>query len=254
MKMPSFDLTGKVAIVTGATKGLGYGMALMMAKFGADIVVASRTAADCERVAAEIEGIGREALAIPTDVSKKEQVDKLVRATMEKFNKIDILINNAGVGLTNLALDVPEEEWDRVVDIDLKGVFFVAQAVGKVMVEQKSGNVINIASLGGVISSSRLVPYMAAKAGVIHMTKGLAVEWAKYNIRVNGVAPGYVLTPLTEEVVNNEKTYKTLTGLTPMKRLGTVEEIANVVMFLASDASSYITGETIIVDGGRHAL
>lgn len=254
MKMPSFDLTGKVAIVTGATKGLGYGMALMLANHGANIVVASRTSADCEKVAAEIEGIGRKVLACPTDVSKKDQVNNLVMSTMEIFGKIDILVNNAGVGLTNLAIDVPEEELDKVIDIDLKGVFLVAQAVGKVMVEQKSGNVINIASLGGVISSSRLVPYMAAKAGVIHMTKGLAVEWAKYNIRVNGVAPGYVLTPLTKEVVNNEKTYKTLTGLTPMRRLGTVEEIANVVMFLASDASSYITGETIIVDGGRHAL
>lgn len=250
----SLDLTGKVAIVTGDTKGLGYGMAIKLANHGADIVVVSRTPEDCDRVAAEIEGMDRKALACPTDVSKKDQVDNLVKCTMEKFGKIDILVNNAGVGITKLSTKVTEEEWDKVVDIDLKGVFLVAQAVSRVMINQNAGNIINIASLGGIISSSRLVPYMAAKAGVIHMTKGLAVEWAKYNIRVNGVAPGYVRTPMTEEVVNNEKVYKALTGLTPMKRLGTVDEIANVVMFLASDASSYITGETIIADGGRHAL
>jgi len=248
------DLNGKVAIVTGATKGLGYGMALKLANHGANIVVASRTVEDCRKVADEIESIGNEVLSCPTDVSKKIQVDKLVESTVEKFGKIDILVNNAGVGITKLAKDLTEEEWDNVVDIDLKGVFLVAQSVSKVMIKQNSGNIINIASLGGIISSSRLIPYMAAKAGVIHMTKGLAVEWAKYNIRVNGVAPGYVLTPLTEKVVNNKKTYKALTGLTPMRRLGTVDEIANVVLFLASDASTYITGETIIVDGGRHAL
>lgn len=254
MRMPSFDFSGKVAVVTGATKGLGYGMALMLANHGADIVVSSRTAADCEKVAAEIASLGRKALACPADVSQKNQVDNLVKAAVDQFGKIDILANNAGVGITKLALEVSEKEWDRVLDIDLKGVWLMAQAVGRVMVEQQRGAIINIASLGGVIASSRLVPYMTAKAGVIHMTKGLAVEWAKYNVRVNGVAPGYVLTPMTEEVVNNEKTYQTLTGLVPMKRLGTVEEIANVVTFLASDAASFITGETIIVDGGRHAL
>lgn len=254
MKKLSFDLTGKVAIVTGDTKGLGYGMAIMLANHGADIVVTSRTPEDCERIAAEIKAMGRNVLACPADVSKKDQVDNLIKSTMDKFGKIDILVNNAGVGITRLALDVSEEEWDEIVDIDLKGVFLMAQAVAKVMVKQNSGNIINIASLGGVIASSRLAPYMAAKAGVIHMTKGLAVEWAKYNIRVNGVAPGYVLTPMTEEVVKDERTYKILTGLTPMRRLGTVEEIANVITFLASDASSYINGETIIVDGGRHAL
>lgn len=254
MNKLSLDLTGKVAIVTGDTKGLGYGMGHLLAAHGADIVVTSRTKADCEKVAEEFKGLGTKVLVCPTDVSKKDQVDNLVISTVNQFGKIDILVNNAGVGITCSALEVSEEEWNKIIDIDLKGVFLTSQAVAKVMKKQRSGSIINIASLGGIISSSKLVPYMAAKAGVIHMTKGLAVEWAKYNIRVNGVAPGYVLTPMTEEVLRDEKTYQALTGLTPMRRLGTVQEIANVVLFLATDASSYMTGETIIVDGGRHAL
>lgn len=252
MKMNLFDLTGKVAIVTGGTKGLGYGQALMLANCGADIVIASRTASDCERVAAEITAMGRKALACPTDVTQKSQVDNLVKATVAKFGKIDILVNNAGVGIAKLAVNVTEEDWDKVVDTNLKGVWLMAQAVGEVMVEQKSGNIINIASVAGKSSSSRMVPYMASKSGVIHMTKALALEWARFNIRVNGVAPGYVLTPLTEETVANEKALKAIINLVPMKRLGEVKEIANVVTFLASDTSSFITGETIMVDGGRH--
>ncbi|MBP1924926.1 NAD(P)-dependent dehydrogenase (short-subunit alcohol dehydrogenase family) [Sedimentibacter acidaminivorans] len=254
MNKQSYDFTGKVAIITGSTKGLGYGMAMLLAKNGADVVVNSRHNDDCEKVAEELRKIGRKVLAFSADVSKREQVEKMIDKTVECFGRIDILVNNAGVGITKSSFDVTEKEWDEVINIDLKGVFFTSQLAGRVMAKQKSGNIINIASLGGVISSAKLVPYMAAKSGVIHMTKGLAVEWSKYNIRVNAVAPGYVPTPMTEPILKDEKSYKILTGLTPMRRLGEVEEIANVVMFLASDYSKYITGETIIADGGRHTL
>lgn len=254
MNKQSYDFTGQVAIITGSTKGLGYGMAKLLATNGADLVVNSRSCDDCEKVAEELRNTGRKVLAFSADVSKREQVEKMIDKTMEVFGRIDILVNNAGVGITKSSLDVTQEEWDEVMNIDLKGVFFTSQLAGRVMAKQKKGNIVNIASLGGVISSAKLIPYMAAKAGVIHMTKGLAVEWSKYNIRVNAVAPGYVPTPMTEPVLKDEKSYKILTGLTPMRRLGEVEEIANVVMFLASDYSKYITGETIIADGGRHTL
>lgn len=254
MNKQSYDFTGQVAIITGSTKGLGYGMAKLLAKNGADLVINSRNYDDCEKVAEELQKYGGRVLAFSADVSKKEQVEKMIDKTMYVFGRIDILVNNAGVGITKSSLDVTQEEWDEVMDIDLKGVFFTSQLAGRVMAKQKKGNIVNIASLGGFISSAKLVPYMSAKAGVVHMTKGLAVEWAKYNIRVNAVAPGYVATPMTEPILKDEKSYKILTGLTPMRRLGEVEEIANVVMFLASDYSKYITGETIIADGGRHTL
>lgn len=254
MKKGLLDLGGKTAVVTGSTKGLGYGMAKLFAEHNADVVINSRNRDDCERVAEELGRSGVRTWACPADVRDKGQIDELVGGTVKRFGRLDILVNNAGVGISRSALDTTEEEWDRVLDIDLKGVFFAAQAAGQVMRSQKSGVIVNLASLGGVVSSAKLVPYMAAKAGVIHMTKGLAVEWAKFNIRVNAVAPGYVLTPMSEEVLKDEKAYQMLTGLTPLRRLGTVEEIANVVLFLASDASSYMTGATVVVDGGRHAL
>jgi len=254
MNKQYYDFTDQVVIVTGSTKGLGYGMAKLFAQNGANIVINSRHYDDCEKVANELRKTGSKVLAFSADVSKLAEVKDMVDKTIDTFGKVDILVNNAGVGSDKKALDVTEEEWDELVDIDLKGVFFTSQQVGKVMAKQKRGNIINIASLGGIISSSKLVPYMSAKAGVIHMTKGLAVEWAKYNIRVNAVAPGYVPTPLNESILKDERNYKILTGLTPMRRLGEVEEIANVVTFLASDYSKYITGETIIADGGRHTL
>ena len=254
MKQLTFDLTGKVAVVTGSTKGLGLSMAQLLAAHNASVVINSRTESDCDRVAKELESEGKNALAVCADVSDGAQIKKLIDAAVEEFGRVDILVNNAGVGITCSSLDLTEEQWQYVSDIDERGVFFAAQAAARVMSEQGGGSIVNIASLGGVISSAKLVPYMAAKAAVIHMTKGMAVEWAKHNIRVNAVAPGYVRTPLTEETLNDERNYKILTGLTPMRRLGLPEEIANVVLFLASDAASYITGETVIVDGGRHAL
>jgi len=250
VNIPTFDLTNKVAVVTGATKGLGYGMALALAQAGANVVVVSRTVADCEKVAAEIKSIGRDALPVPTDVTNQEAIQKLVNSAVEKFGRIDILVNNAGSAITKKAEDLTMEDWDRVTGIDLRAVFMVAQAVGRVMIQQKSGKIINIASIFGLVGDKQVLPYLAAKGGVIQMTKGLALEWARYNIQVNAVAPGYVITPMNEKDLMDEKIYNHVTGKIPMRRLGQIEDIAGSVVFLASEAANYITGSTLAVEGG----
>lgn len=250
MKIPTFDLTNKTAVVTGATKGLGYGMAIGLAQAGANIVVVSRTAADCENVAAEIKAMGRDALAVPTDVTNQDAVQALVDKAVEKFGRIDILVNNAGSAITKKAEDLTMEDWDRVIGIDLRAAFMVAQSVGKVMIKQNGGKIINIASIFGLVGDKQVLPYLAAKGGIIQMTKGLALEWAKYNIQVNAVAPGYVITPMNEKDLMEEKIYKHVTGKIPMRRLGQIEDIAGSIVFLASEAADYVTGTTLAVDGG----
>ncbi|MDK2823954.1 MAG: hypothetical protein PWQ67_768 [Clostridia bacterium] len=250
MKIPTFDLTNKVAIVTGATKGLGYGMALALAQAGANIVVVSRTPADCDRVAFEIKSMGRDALALPTDVSNPESINNLVNKTLEKYEKIDILVNNAGTAITKKAEDLTEENWDHVMNINLKGVFMLTQAVGRVMIDQQKGKIINIASIFGFVGDKSVLPYLVSKGGVLQLTRGLALEWARYNIQVNAVAPGYVMTPMNEKELNDEKVYNYITKKIPMRRLGEIHEIAGAVVYLASDAANYVTGSTITVDGG----
>lgn len=245
-----FGLNGKVAIITGATKGLGYDMALAMADAGADIVVVSRTMEDCVRVTREIESLGRKALAYSCDVTKPDMIAGLVKAALDRFGKIDILVNNAGTASTKPALDLTEEDWDKVLNINLKSVFMMSQAVGRVMVEQKSGRIINIGSVLGLVAEKSVLPYLASKGGVVQLTKGLALEWAKYNVQVNCVAPGYVLTPINEKDLSEEKVKNHLLGKIPMHRFGQTSEIAGAVIFLSSDAASYITGSVLSVDGG----
>lgn len=245
-----FDLTGKVAIVTGATKGLGHGMAMALAEAGADIVVVSRNEDDCKKVAAEIETMGRKALACSCDVTKPIMVNNLVKNTIDKFGKIDILINNAGIAVTKPAEDLTEEDWDKVMDTNLKGVFFIAQAVGRQMISQKFGRIINIASMFGLVGDKNVLPYLCSKGGVIQLTRGLALEWAKHNIQVNAIAPGYVVTPINEKEMNEEKVQKYLLGKTPMRRFGKAAEIASAAVYLSSDEASYVTGTVLAVDGG----
>ena len=250
IKVPTFDLTGKVAIVTGATKGLGYGMALGLAQAGADIAVVSRTPADCEKVAAKIRTMGRKAMAAPADVADSQAVQRLVDNVTAEFGQIDILVNNAGTAVTKPAENLTEEDWDRVVDLNLKGVFLLSQAVGRQMIKQKSGKIINISSIFGLVGDKGVLPYLASKGGVLQLTRGLALEWAKYNIQVNALVPGYVMTQINEKELSQEKIYNYITGKIPMRRLGRVEEMAGAVVFLASQAANYITGTFIAVDGG----
>ena len=248
--MDLFNLEGKVAVVTGAGKGIGKGMALGLADAGADVVVVARTQTDIDQTVAEIEQNGRKAMGISTDVKKKEEIEKMVEEALQTFGKIDILVNNAGMNIRTPALDVPEEEWELIIQTNMKSVFLASQAVGKHMVEQGHGSIINISSVAGQVALRTGVAYAATKAGIIQMTKTLALEWGKHNVRVNAIAPWYFRTPLTEKLLANEEYYNEIISRTPLRRVGDVKELVGPAVFLASEASSYVTGHTIFVDGG----
>jgi len=248
--MEMFQLDGKVAVVSGSGKGIGKSMALGLADAGADVVIVARTAADIEQTVAEIQAKGRKAIGIATDVKKKEDIENMVAKTIEEFGKIDILINNAGMNIRTPALDVPEEEWELIIQTNMKSVFLASQAVGKHMVEQKHGSIINISSVAGQVALRTGVAYAATKAGIIQMTKTLALEWGKHNVRVNAIAPWYFKTPLTEKLLADEAYYNEIINRTPLRRVGDVKELVGPAVFFASEASSYVTGHTMFVDGG----
>ncbi len=248
--LSSLSLEGKVALVTGATKGLGYGMARGLAQAGADLVVVSRNQDDCERVAAEIEKEGRRALAQATDLRDLSRIDLLVEKVVQEFGSIDILVNNAGAASTGLPEQVTEEEWDFVLDLNLKGAFFTAQRVGKQMIAQRRGKIINVASVFGFVGDTNLVAYCASKGGLLLMTRSLALAWARHNIQVNAVAPGYIETEMNAEALQTEKVFKHIMNKTPAKRLGQVEDVVGAVVFMSSPAADYMTGQSIVVDGG----
>ena len=247
------DLKGKVAIVTGARRGMGKTHALALAKAGAKVVVADISSEDCEAVAAEIKKLKGEAIAVKCDVSKKEEVEEMVKKTVEKFGKVDILVNNAGICQFKPFLELTEEEWDRTININLKGYFLCAQAAAKEMVKQKSGAIVNIASIamGQVgVGFPAITHYCASKGGIVAMTEAMALELAPYNIRVNAVAPGAIDTPMIDPLKVDPKTMEGTLARVPLHRVGEPEEVSNLVLFLASDASSYMTGSTVVIDGG----
>ena len=247
------DLKDKVAIVTGARRGMGRTHALVLAKAGAKVVVADISLEDCQKVVEEIEKNGGEAIAVKCDVSKKEEVKEMVKETVEKFGKVDILVNNAGICQFKPFLELNEEEWDRTLDINLKGYFLCAQAVAKEMTKQKSGVIVNIASVAmgqQGIGMPNIVHYCASKGGIVGMTEALAVELASYNIRVNAISPGMIETPMIDPIKADPKVKKAMLTRVPLRRVGNPEEVSNLVLFLVSDASSYITGSTVVIDGG----
>lgn len=247
------DLKNKVAIITGARRGMGRTHALVLAKAAAKVVVSDISLEDCEKVVGEIEKMGGEALAVKCDVSQKSEVDNLVKQTVSQFGKVDILVNNAGICQFKPFLELTEEEWDRTLDINLKGYFLCSQAAAKEMIKQKAGVIVNIASVAmgqQGIGFPNIVHYCASKGGIAAMTEALALELAPYNIRVNAVAPGMIDTPMIDTVKSDPKTLEGLMARVPMKRAGKPEEVSNLVLFLASDASSYMTGSTIVIDGG----
>lgn len=247
------DLTGQVSIVIGARRGMGRTHALVLAKAGAKVVVSDVSQEDCREVVEEIKKVGGEAIAIKCDVSKKEEVDEMVKKTVEKWGKVDILVNNAGIAQFKPFLEMTEEEWDRTIDINLKGYFLCAQAAAKEMVKQKSGAIVNIASVAmgqTGIGFPTLVHYCASKGGIVGMTEALALELAPYNIRVNAIAPGAIDTPMIDPVKQDPKAMEGILARVPLHRVGKPEEVSNLVLFLASDASSYMTGSTVVVDGG----
>ena len=250
-KVPVYDLSGKVAIVTGATKGLGYGIAMKLAAAGAKVVITSRHQEECDAVAQEIKELGGEACGIKTDVQVVSEIQNLVDKTVEKYSRLDIMVNNAGVAVTKRLTDMTEDEYDRVIDSNLKSVYFGGQIAAKQMIAQgDGGKIINMCSIGGIKGNNQLSPYGASKAAAINLTKSMAWEWGRYGINVNAICPGYVKTALNAEVLDNpqfkEKTLKKI----PLRRFGTVDEIANLTLFLASDLCSMMTGEFIVADMG----
>jgi len=250
MSIPNLSLEGQVAIVTGGGTGIGRSIALEFAKAGADVVVASRRLSVLEEVGREVTVLGKRSLAVPVDITKKAEVDNLVQRAMDEFGGIDILVNNAGTIVRASLLEHSEQDWDRVLDTNLKGYYLCSQAVGTRMIEQKKGNIINIASIRGITAAPGRASYCVSKAAVLMLTRVLAVELASYNIRVNAIAPGWVKTNLNEVLWGDPETYKQITDPIPMGHWAELSEIASVALFLASDASSYMTGHTIVVDGG----
>lgn len=250
MVLAMFSLAGKVAIVTGGGRGIGRAIALGLAQAGADVVVAARTAVEIEDTAAKIRGEGRKAVAIPTDVRNVEQVANMRDKTLDLFGRVDILVNNAGSTFYAPALKMSANAWEAIIRENLNSVFFCSRLVGEVMVRQKSGNIINISSVVGLGPFPGGAHYAAAKAGIISLTKTLAVEWAPYNVRVNAIAPGFIVTE-GSDIVAQERPGRREAQLRriPLGRLGKPEDIVGVTIFLASNASAYVTGETIVVDG-----
>ena len=242
------ELTGKVALVTGAAQGIGKAVALMLARNGADIVVSDVNVEKAQETSQEIQSLGRKALALKVDVSRPDDVDRMVQTIVEQLGKIDILINNAGIARDKLILRMTEEDWDAVLDVNLKGTFNCTKAVVRHMMKQRSGRIVNIASVVGEMGNAGQANYAASKAGVIGLTKTIAREFAQRGITVNAIAPGYIQTPMTDALP--EKAKEELKRMIPMERLGQPEDVAQAALFLVSEASSYITGQVLNVNGG----
>ncbi|MBU8967880.1 3-oxoacyl-[acyl-carrier-protein] reductase [Bacillus altitudinis] len=242
-------LTNKTAVVTGASRGIGRSIAIDLAKKGANVVVNySGNEAKANEVVDEIKALGQQAFAFKADVSNAEDVQALMKQTVDTFGSIDILVNNAGITKDNLLMRMKENEWDDVININLKGVFNCTKAVTRQMMKQRSGRIINVASVVGVCGNPGQANYVAAKAGVIGLTKTTAKELASRHITVNAVAPGFISTDMTDKLDENVQTE--MLKQIPLARFGAPEDISNVVVFLASEGAGYITGQTIQVDGG----
>ena len=254
IKIPVFDLSGKVAIVTGGTKGLGYAITTTLAAYGVKVVVASRTESDCVRVTESLNEQGFDTFPFPTDVTDVEKIDVLVNAAVEKYGKLDIMINNAGSAVTKMAVDMTEQDWDQVLNLDLKACMFGAQAAAKEMIRAgNGGRIIHIASMDGLVGARAIAGYCAAKGGLINLTKALALEWGKYSITVNCICPGYFKSEINSYMFKNEKWVNTITKHTAVGRVCELEEITSAVVYLASDYAGYTTGTHILMDGGTTA-
>jgi len=245
-------LEGRNCVVTGASRGIGRAIALRMAEEGCDVVVNYNTQDDeAAKTAAMIEKNKRKALLVKADVSREVDVVRLAQETAQAFGNVDILVNNAGIFMVRPSLDLTEDEWDKTIDVNLKGVFLCSRIFGKTMIERHTGVIINISSVAAFSSFPDRAAYCAAKAGVVSLTKTLAIEWARHNVRVNCVAPSYLETDrVKNEIKAGIRDVSGILRRTPMKRLGDTNEAANVVAFLASDDASFVTGETVVVDGG----
>ncbi|HTY44802.1 MAG TPA: 3-oxoacyl-[acyl-carrier-protein] reductase [Patescibacteria group bacterium] len=241
-------LKNQVAFITGSAQGIGREIAMTFAAEGADVVVSDVNLEKATQTSQEIEGLGRKSLALQTDVTKGEQVDEAINKILDKFGKVDILVNNAGITKDNLLLRMSEADWDAVINVNLKGTFNCTKAVSKVMIKQRKGKIINIASIIGIIGNAGQANYSASKAGIIALTKTTAKELAARNINVNAVAPGFIQTDMTAKL--SEELKQKMLQVIPLNALGTPADVAKACLFLASEESNYITGQTLVVDGG----
>ncbi len=250
-EFPRFDLTGQIALVTGAARGLGNSIALALAHAGADVALGLRDMNTGGALVREIEAMGRRALPLQMDVTQLDQVRRAVEQTAAHFGRLDILVNNVGLGPSNLAENVREEDFDLTVAVNLKGTFFTSQAAGQIMIRQNYGRIINLSSQAGFVALPTESIYCMTKAGISHLTKCLAVEWGKYNITVNAVAPTFIYTPGTEEALADpEFKADVVERIAGLHRIGQPVDVSGAVVFLASPAAALITGDTIMVDGG----
>ena len=245
-----FNLSGKVAIVTGTSRGLGQYFARALAKAGADLVITSRDLSRLTEFKKEIESLGRKALAVQLDVLSQSDIDNMVQATIKEYGKIDILVNNAGLNIRSPSIEFSPEDWDTVLDTNLKGSFFCAQAVAKEMIKRNYGRIINMGSCTCVFGMEGIAPYTASRGAVLLMTRSLAAEWGKFGITVHVLAPGWFKTAQNAVLYENKEWLKYITERIPLNRPGQPHDLDGTVVFLASDASEYITGQIILVDGG----
>ncbi len=243
-----FNLTGKTAIVTGSARGIGHTIAIELARHGANVVITDIIPGDA--TVNKIKALKRKSFFIKADVSKKQEVENLINKTLKQFKKIDILVNNAGIFQTSPTETLKEEDWEKTININLKGYFLCAQATGKYMLKRKKGVIINISSVAGLKGYPTGAAYSSSKGGIINLTKSLAAEWGPKGIRVNSICPGIIETAMTKGMLTNKKTKQGMLMKIPLKRTGKSIDIAGAAVFLASDASSYITGTEIIIDGG----
>lgn len=248
--LEKFKLDDRVALVTGASRGLGQGMAVALGGAGASVALVARTKASLEETAKLIEKEGSRAYVLQADISKISEAERVVRETVEHFGQLNILVNSVGAQVRKPALETSEAEWDYLVGVNLKSVYFITQAAAKEMIKGKKGKVINITSLTSFIGLPNVSIYGASKGGIAALTRQWAIEWAKYNINVNAIGPGYYKTALTADLFKDETRTQWVLGNIPLGRTGVPEDLAGAAVFLASDASDYITGQIINVDGG----
>lgn len=257
MNIPSFRLDDKIAVVTGAGSGMGQIFAIGLAEAGAKVVITELPGKEnlAEETAATIRAAGRKALVGPLDVRQIDSIQAMIDQVLATWGHIDIMVNNAGINIRKWAIDVTEQDWDQVVDTDLKGVFFCAQAVAKHMIERgHGGKIINQASQIGLVGYYERTAYCSAKAGVINMTRALAIEWARYNITVNAVAPTFVNTPFVQKLLEDKAIREEVISRIPLGRIAEPEDIVGAVVYLASPAANMVTGHTLVVDGGWTAI
>ncbi|MCL6547670.1 MAG: SDR family oxidoreductase [Alicyclobacillus sp.] len=249
-----YSAKGKTAVITGASQGIGRATAIAFAEAGADVVLCGRNAAELHRTAERIQQTGQRAEVVLCDVRRVQEIQAMASYLSDRFSRIDILVNNAGIDIPQMATDVTEDAWDSILETNLKGMFFCSQSVGRLMIRQGGGQIINLASELSYVATPMSSVYAISKGGVVQLTKALAVEWAPYGVRVNAVAPTLIQTPMTEMLfAANPALLHDSVARIPFKRMGRPEEVAAAIVFLASDAAKFITGETLLVDGGRLA-